>query len=616
MKKKFPQILKIFFAVFIFIILVSLLYYFMDNNENINDSYKEENLSSFLMKVKKKNIYSINFVNDEKIKYTTFNNTKHISYLPKSLQKNIITILYNNGAVITYISQKEPTKKSKLTEIFFDIVLFLVFIFLIRSQFSNSLSNVTKTSSTNEGEKSSTKFSDVAGIDAFRSEVEEIVDFLKNPTKYTSRGIKMPKGVLLVGPPGTGKTLIAKAVAGEANVPFFPATGSDFVEMFVGVGAARIRALFEKAIKNAPAIIFIDEIDAIGQKRSDRNMGSQEHSNTLVALLSLMDGFYNNNVIVIAATNIVRILDSALLRPGRFDRIINVPLPDIKGREEIIKLVLSKIKIPYSINIQELARQTIQFSGAQLTNLINEALFLVAKYNRDTLTSLEINEALSKILFGIGRKGNYNMEDKMLVAYHEAGHCILSHIYRAIVWPIFKLTIVTHGDALGFLASLPNNDSIFQNKEYLEAQIQICLGGRAAEEVFFGRNKITNGATSDLQQATNICNKMIGIFGMTHHGLYQLNNDTYQIMSENMKQLIYEEGNKLLENYYKQTLNIIKEYENTIHKIVFYLLKYETLYKEDIENIINDNLEIVGENSNIQIYEDLVNPLHDNLIKF
>lgn len=617
MKKRNYGILRIIGAAFTFIFLISFVYYFVNLNQNV-EQYKKANLSSFLISVKNKSIYNVAFVEYEKIQYTTYNGDKFYTYLPKTLQKKVILKLSKDGASIEYISQNKPVKRNKFMDIIFDVLGIIAILFFVRSAMGSNVMNMNKIGKEDEGEMSTVKFSDVAGIDTFRNEVEEIVDFLKNPEKYSSKGVKMPKGVLLVGPPGTGKTLIAKAVAGEAKVAFFPTTGSDFVEMFVGLGASRMRSLFDKARKNSPAVIFIDEIDAIGQKRN-QNYGSQEHGNTLIALLSLMDGFYSNNIVVIAATNIVKVLDPALLRPGRFDRIINVPLPDIKGREEILKLVLSKIKIPYELNIEDIARKTIQFSGAQLTNLINEALFLVVRNNRDKLTYLEINEALSKILFGIGRPGKYNMEDKILVAYHEAGHCILSHIYRDIVWPIFKLTIVTHGDALGFLANLPNNDSIFQSKEYLEAQIRICLAGRAAEEVFIGKDKITNGASSDLQQATKICTSMISYYGMKDNNLYQINENNhynhFSIMSEKMKEMIFNDTNEILQTYYKETLKIIKVHENIIHTLVYFLMKYETLYKEDIENIINGHIEIVGENPNLQINVDFLSPFDKDLLK-
>jgi cell division protease FtsH len=617
MKKKNYEILRIIGAIFTFILLISLVYYFANLNQNV-EQYKKTNLSSFLISVKNKTVKKISFVEYEKIEYSTTSSEKLYTYLPKNLQKKVIFLLSENHADIQYISQQKPIKRNKLMDIIFDILTVVALLFLFRLTMNNGMMNMSKMNKDENGEISTVKFSDVAGIDTFKNEVEEVVDFLKNPEKYRSKGVKMPKGILLVGPPGTGKTLIAKAVAGEANVAFFPTTGSDFVEMYVGLGASRMRALFEKARKSAPAVIFIDEIDAIGQKRN-QNLGSQEHSNTLVALLSLMDGFYSSNIIVIAATNIVKVLDPALLRPGRFDRIIHVPLPDIKGREEILKLVLSKIKIPYELNIEDIARKTIQFSGAQLTNLINEALFLTVRNNRDKLTHLEINEALSKILFGIGRPGRYNMEDKILVAYHEAGHCIMSHLYKDIVWPIFKLTIVTHGDALGFLANLPNNDSIFQSKEYLEAQLQICLGGRAAEEVFIGGDKITNGASSDLEQATSICTSMLSYYGMTSHNLYQINErnhyNQFSIMSEKMKEMIYDETNKIMKSYYEKTLEIIKAHEKTIHTLVFFLMRYETLYKEDIENIINGHIEIVGENPSIQINVDFLSPFETGLLK-
>lgn len=612
--KKFPKIFKLIAAILTFVLLVSVFYYFITPQNK--DKHQQEMLSSFFLKVKNKSIYEATFRGNEKVEYTTYDEQYFVTYMPQGLKDKVITILNKNGVNITYIPQKVSEGRSKWLDILLDIAIFIFFIILMRSQ-GSGLGNIMKSSSSSPVIQNNVKFSDVAGIDEFRLDLEEIVDFLKNPNMYKSRGVKIPRGVLLVGQPGTGKTLIAKAVAGEANVAFFAVTGSDFVEMFVGVGAARIRALFETAKKNAPAIIFIDEIDAVGQKRNQQYGGSQEHSNTLVALLSLMDGFHDSEVIVIAATNRVDVLDAALLRPGRFDRIINVPLPDVHGRNAILKLIFSKLKVRYFLDSFEIARMTMNFSGAQLVNLINEALFLVVRKRLEVLTQREVEEAFTKVLFGIGKSREYDLYDKILTAYHEAGHAFIAHELRQFKqYKIFKLTIINHGDALGFLAYLPKDEKIHTTKENILANIKTALGGRAAEEIFFGKDKITTGATSDLDTATQYAYMMTSRFGMTNKGKFSMDINNNQLFSESMKDTIYQTTNEILDESYTEVLKILKKNMTIIHRLVYFLMKYETLYKDDIENIIAGKFDYVGKNCSLQIEKQDLSPFENPKIVF
>ena len=360
-------------------------------------------------------------------------------------------------------------------------------------------------------------FADVAGCDESKQELEEVIDFLKDPGKFQRLGGKIPKGVLLVGPPGTGKTLLAKAVAGEADVPFFSISGSDFVEMFVGVGASRVRDMFAQAKKNSPCLLFIDEIDAVGRHRgAGLGGGNDEREQTLNQLLVEMDGFdENENVILIAATNRPDVLDPALLRPGRFDRQVVVPNPDVKGREEILKVHVRKVPLAKDVNLAVVARGTPGFSGADLANLVNEAALLAARRNKRKVTSKDFDDAKDKVLMGNERKSMaMDEQEKKLTAYHEAGHAICS-LNVEETDPIHKATIVPRGRALGMVQQLPEKDQYSYSRAKMLSRLIICMGGRAAEELKFGRDKVTSGASSDIAAATKLARSMVTEWGMS-----------------------------------------------------------------------------------------------------
>jgi cell division protease FtsH len=456
-------------------------------------------------------------------------------------------------------------------------------------------------------------FEDVAGVDEAKDELEEIIEFLKNPQKFQKLGGKIPKGVLLVGPPGTGKTLLARAVAGEANVPFFTISGSDFVEMFVGVGASRVRDMFEQGKKNAPCIIFIDEIDAVGRHRgAGLGGGNDEREQTLNQLLVEMDGFETNEgVILIAATNRPDVLDPALLRPGRFDRQVVVPNPDILGREKILKVHMKNVSLAKNVDPRIIARGTPGFSGADLANLINEAALLAARKNKLNVGMIELEQAKDKVMMGAERRSMVMSEDeKKMTAYHEAGHALVMLNIEQHE-PLHKVTIIPRGRALGVTMWLPERDKLSQTRSELEALIASMFGGRVAEELIYGKKNITTGAGNDIQQATNLARKMVMEFGFSDklgplryetnqeevflgHSVTQQKN-----MSDETARIIDEEVRKIVEIGEKTSRNILTKKINDLHKIAKGLLEYETLTAEDISNILNDK-EVNRTNTNTE----------------
>jgi cell division protease FtsH len=448
-------------------------------------------------------------------------------------------------------------------------------------------------------------FNDVAGIDEAKEEVEEIVEFLKDPRKFRRLGGKIPKGALLVGPPGTGKTLLAKAIAGEANVPFFTISGSDFVEMFVGVGAARVRDMMEQGKKNAPCIIFIDEIDAVGRSRgAGLGGGNDEREQTLNQLLVEMDGFETNEgVIVIAATNRPDVLDPALLRPGRFDRQVVVSNPDIIGREAILKVHIKEINIGPDVKLRTIARGTPGFSGADLANLCNESALLAAKKNKRIVTMSDIEEAKDKVMMGAERRSMVMTEDdKKLTAYHEGGHAIVALNEQASD-PIHKATIIPRGRALGVVWTLPERDKYSHTREYLEANISKAMGGRVAEEMIFGHDKVTSGASSDISMATKLAKDMVTKFGMSSQLgplSYGDNEDEVFLgrqiarqthMSEETSKQVDVEIKKIVDHGYNRAKKILTEKLDDLHKLAKALLVYETLSGDEIKDLIFKNIE-------------------------
>ena len=443
-------------------------------------------------------------------------------------------------------------------------------------------------------------FDDVAGIDEAKGELEEIVDFLKDPQKFQRLGGKIPKGCLLVGPPGTGKTLLARAIAGEANVPFFTISGSDFVEMFVGVGASRVRDMFEQAKKNAPCIVFIDEIDAVGRHRgAGLGGGNDEREQTLNQLLVEMDGFEaNEGVILIAATNRPDVLDPALLRPGRFDRQVMVPNPDVGGREKILKVHMRKVPLAPDVDPRVLARGTPGFSGADLANLVNEAALRAARVGKRLVTMGDFEYAKDKVLMGTERRSMaMTDEEKTLTAYHEAGHALVAmHVPKSD--PLHKVTIIPRGRALGVTMQLPERDHLSHTKQYLESRLAIMFGGRLAEELVFGPENVTTGAASDIQVATQTARGMITAYGMSEklgRVRYQANEQEVflghavtqtQNVSEATAQLIDQEVRRLIEEAEGRARTILTERLEDLHTISRALLEYETLSNDEIGTVL------------------------------
>ena len=469
-------------------------------------------------------------------------------------------------------------------------------------------------------------FEDVAGVDEAKDELEEIIEFLKNPQKFQKLGGKIPKGVLLVGPPGTGKTLLARAVAGEANVPFFTISGSDFVEMFVGVGASRVRDMFEQGKKSAPCIIFIDEIDAVGRHRgAGLGGGNDEREQTLNQLLVEMDGFETNEgVILIAATNRPDVLDPALLRPGRFDRQVVVPNPDILGREKILKVHMKKISVAKNVDPRIIARGTPGFSGADLANLINEAALLAARKSKLNVGMIELEQAKDKVMMGAERRSMVMTEDeKKMTAYHEAGHALVMLQVEGHE-PLHKVTIIPRGRALGVTMWRPERDKLSQTRTELEALIASMFGGRVAEELIYGKKNITTGAGNDIQQATNLARRMVMEFGFSDklgplryetnqeevflgHSVAQQRN-----ISDDTARLIDEEVRRIVEEGEKTSRKILTKHIEDLHKIANCLLEYETLSAADIDNILKGK-ELDKKNTNLDATS--ISPGSDETIK-
>ena len=444
------------------------------------------------------------------------------------------------------------------------------------------------------------KFNDVAGIEEAKEELQEIVTFLKQPEKFTAVGAKIPRGVLLIGPPGTGKTLLAKAIAGEAAVPFFSISGSEFVEMFVGVGASRVRDLFRKAKENAPCLIFIDEIDAVGRQRgAGYGGGNDEREQTLNQLLTEMDGFEGNSgIIVIAATNRPDVLDSALLRPGRFDRQTMVDYPDFKGRLGILEVHARDKKIAPEVSLEVVARRTPGFSGADLANLLNEAAILTARRRKDAVTMLEISDAIDRVIAGMERTSLADSKIKRLIAYHEIGHAIVATLTPGHD-PVEKVTVLPRGQALGLTWFTPDEEQGLETKTELLARITSCLGGRAAEEVIFGKAEITRGATGDINQLTSLARAMVTKLGMSDLGPLALESQNQPVFlgrdsseeleySEEIASRIDKEIRSIVMQCYEDAKRIIRENRSTIDRIVDLLMERETIDGEEFRKLVTE----------------------------
>ncbi len=520
------------------------------------------------------------------------------SYVPED--SGLVPVLQKHGVEIV----AKPPEKAGISFLgvlisWFPILLLIaVWIFFMRQvQGGGKAMGFGKSKAKLLSEKQGkVTFEDVAGIDEAKDDLQEIVEFLKDRTKFQRLGGRIPRGALLVGPPGTGKTLLARAIAGEADVPFFTISGSDFVEMFVGVGASRVRDMFEQAKRNAPCIIFIDEIDAVGRYRgAGLGGGNDEREQTLNQLLVEMDGFApNEGIILIAATNRPDVLDPALLRPGRFDRQVVVPNPDIIGREKILKVHIRKVPISTNVDVHVIARGTPGFSGADIANLVNEAALLAARRNKKHVTQAEFEDAKDKVMMGSERRSMVmTEEEKRLTAYHEAGHALVGLNLEASD-PIHKATIIPRGRALGMVMRLPERDQLSVTREKLKADLAVAMGGRIAEEIIFGHDKVTSGASSDIQQATKMAKSMVTRFGMSDElGPLSYGDNEEEVflghsvarqqnMSEETQKKIDLEVRKLVEEGYDTAEKILKSKMKHLHIIAKGLLEYETLSGDEI----------------------------------
>ncbi len=518
---------------------------------------------------------------------------------------NLIDRLYNRGVSISAKPEKEGGSifLNILISWFPMLLLIAVWIFFMRQMQGGGgkAMGFVKSKAKLLNEKSGkVTFEDVAGVDEAKDDLQEIVEFLKDPSKFQRLGGRIPKGALLVGPPGTGKTLLARAIAGEANVPFFTISGSDFVEMFVGVGASRVRDMFEQAKKNAPCIIFIDEIDAVGRSRgAGLGGGNDEREQTLNQLLVEMDGFETNEgIILIAATNRPDVLDPALLRPGRFDRQVVVPNPDIIGREKILKVHIRKVPISSDVDVRAIARGTPGFSGADLANIVNEAALLAARRGLKLVSNAEFEDSKDKVMMGPERRSMVmTEEERTLTAYHEAGHALVSLNYSSSD-PIHKATIIPRGRALGMVMRLPERDQISITREKMFANLAVAMGGRIAEEEVFGYDKVTSGASSDIKQATDLARAMVMQYGMSEKlGFLSYGDNEEEVflgrsvartqsMSEETQKQVDAEVKVIVDKSYKNAEKIIKDKRKDLDIIAKGLLDYETLTGDEIINLL------------------------------
>ena len=567
------------------------------------DRANAENLafSEFMNHVENKKVSEVT-IEGASISGTYVDGKRFYTYAP--FDPNMVEMLRKNDVKVT--AQPEDTTSNTLWGVlisWFPMILLIgVWIFFMRQANSgnNKAMSFGKSRARLIENTKKVTFKDVAGADEAKQELEEIIDFLKDPDKFQRLGGKIPKGVLMVGPPGTGKTLLAKAVAGEADVPFFSISGSDFVEMFVGVGASRVRDMFAQAKKNAPCLLFIDEIDAVGRHRgAGLGGGNDEREQTLNQLLVEMDGFEaNENVILIAATNRPDVLDPALLRPGRFDRQVTVTNPDKKGREEILKVHVKKVPLAKDVNLSVIARGTPGFSGADLANLVNEAALLAARKNKHKVTSSDFDEAKDKVLMGSERRSMAMDEnEKKLTAYHEAGHAICS-LYVESTDPIHKATIIPRGRALGMVQQLPEKDQYSYSRIKMLSRLIIMMGGRVAEELKFGEKNVTSGASSDIAAATNLARSMVTEWGMSEKlgpVLYAENTGEVFLgksvtqsknMSEETARLVDAEIKQLVVDAHDKAYKLLQEKSEEWERLAQALLEYETLTGEEIEQVI------------------------------
>lgn len=581
------------------LLLSSLMNHFSETAQKAN--YADLAFSEFMNEAENKRISEVTIAGAN-IEGKLTDGRNFYTYAP--YDPTMVETLRKNGVKVE--AQPEDTSSNTFWGIvisWFPMILLIgVWVYFMRqaSSGNNKAMSFGKSRARLIENNKKVTFADVAGCDESKQELEEIIDFLKDPSKFQRLGGRIPKGVLMVGPPGTGKTLLAKAVAGEANVPFFSISGSDFVEMFVGVGASRVRDMFAQAKKNAPCLLFIDEIDAVGRHRgAGLGGGNDEREQTLNQLLVEMDGFDDNqSVILIAATNRPDVLDPALLRPGRFDRQVTVSNPDIKGREEILKVHVKKVPLAKDVNLTTVARGTPGFSGADLANLVNEAALLAARKNKRKVTLKDFDEAKDKVLMGTERK-SMAMDDreKMNTAYHEAGHAICS-LYTEGSDPIHKATIIPRGRALGMVQQLPEKDRYSITRQQMMSRLIVAMGGRVAEEMKFGYDAVTSGASGDIQMATNLARSMVTEWGMSDAlgpVLYAENSGEVflgksvtqnQNMSEETARLVDAEIKRLVTEGYEGARKLLKEKEKEWTMLAEALIEYETLTGDEIKQVI------------------------------
>ena len=594
----------------VWIVLGASLIFLFNNIEESNSNRREQiSYSQFRQEVIGDRIAEVTYKGDQmtihgqRLDGTRFE-TRHPIYKRDEV---VDSALSDNGVVTVFESAEEPSIWSQLLVGAFPILLLLAIFFFFMRQMQGGVSGRggpmafgKSKAKLMEGGKVSTTFKDVAGCEEAKQDVQELVDFLKDPTKFQKLGGKIPRGVLMVGPPGTGKTLLARAVAGEAKVPFFSISGSDFVEMFVGVGASRVRDMFDQAKKHAPCIVFIDEIDAVGRHRgAGLGGGHDEREQTLNQLLVEMDGFEGNDgIIVVAATNRPDVLDPALLRPGRFDRQVVVDLPDLRGREQILKVHMRKVPISKDVEPLVIARGTPGFSGADLANLVNEAALFAARYSDKKVDQSHFDLAKDKIMMGPERKSMIlSDEHKRITAYHEAGHAIVGRLMPEHD-PVYKVTIIPRGRALGVTMFLPEEDKYMQSRQYLLGRISALFGGRIAEEIINGKDGITTGASNDIDVATSIATNMVTKWGLSSLGPLKygdedtnpflgksaaMQNQTFGAETSNK---IDAEIKKIIDDSYSKAKKLLNDNLEKLHVMADALLKYETIDADQIDDIM------------------------------
>ena len=583
----------------LYLLIIAIAVFAIDSLAGQNTNKAEMSYTGFIQQVQQKKVESVTITNDHGIKGKLKNGTDFVSYAPSD--DTLIKTLTDNGVEITAAPPEQPSWWVSLLGSAIPIIILVVVFFFIMQQTQGGggrVMNFGKSRAKMMGDGNvKVKFSDVAGAEEAKQELTEVVEFLKDPGKFTSIGATIPKGVLLAGPPGTGKTLLAKAVAGEAGVPFFTISGSDFVEMFVGVGASRVRDLFGQAKKNAPCIIFIDEIDAVGRQRgAGLGGGHDEREQTLNQLLVEMDGFgANEGIITLAATNRPDILDPALLRPGRFDRQVVVGRPDLHGREAILKVHARNKPLADDVDLKTIAKKTPGFTGADLSNLLNEAALLAARLNKKVITMAELEEASEKVSMGPERRSHIvSAKDRKLTAYHESGHAIVAHLLPHAN-PVHKVTIIPRGYAGGYTMMLPKEEHDYKTKAQLLADIRVALGGRIAEALVLG--DISTGASGDLQSVTNTARSMVTRWGMSDTlGPIVFGEQQEQVFlgknighernySEEVASKIDVEIHHIVDEAYRDVEQLLTDNMDFLHNMAKALLEEETIDAKAVENL-------------------------------